>query len=109
VDGGGPPATPCGGHGFAFDYRYDAEGHSQQRYCRSDHYMYARYGIPVVFMSTGAYRDDNQRTDEAQYVDYGKLTRVTEFVHGLVNAVRSLDQRLLVDGPIPEPDAPCQP
>jgi hypothetical protein len=38
---------------FTFDYQYDAPGHPQQFYCRSDHYMYARYGIPVVFMSTG--------------------------------------------------------
>ena len=42
-----------GNHGFAFDYSYDADGHPDNFYCRSDHYMYARYGIPIAFFSTG--------------------------------------------------------
>src|SRR6266478_5900240 len=29
---------------FTFDYQFDATGHPEQYYCRSDHYMYARYG-----------------------------------------------------------------
>ncbi len=97
-----------GGHGFDFDYQYDAEGHPQQFYCRSDHYMYARYGIPVVFMSTGGHRDYHQRTDEAQYIDYDKLTSVSAFVHDLVTDVADLGERPLVDGPVPDPNAPCQ-
>ncbi|HET7040198.1 MAG TPA: M28 family peptidase, partial [Gemmatimonadales bacterium] len=35
-----------GRYGFRFDYAFDAVGHPQNYYCRSDHYMYARYGIP---------------------------------------------------------------
>ncbi|MDP9179839.1 MAG: M28 family peptidase, partial [Gemmatimonadota bacterium] len=31
-------------HGFAFDYSFDANGHPERIYCRSDHYEYARYG-----------------------------------------------------------------
>ena len=96
------------GHGFTFDYQYDADGHPQNFYCRSDHYMYARYGIPIVFMSTGGHRDYHQRTDEALYIDYGKLSRVAGFVRGVVSSVANLDQRPFVDGPIPDPDAPCQ-
>ena len=34
------------GFGLKFDYQFDAPGHPQQYYCRSDHYMYARFGIP---------------------------------------------------------------
>jgi Zn-dependent M28 family amino/carboxypeptidase len=45
-----------GGHGLTFDYQYDANGHPDQYYCRSDHYEYARFGIPVVFLSTGGHR-----------------------------------------------------
>src|SRR3989475_6860730 len=36
---------------FTFDYQFDASGHPEQYYCRSDHYMYARYGIPIAFRS----------------------------------------------------------
>ena len=51
---------------FAFDYTLDANGHPENIYCRSDHYNYARYGIPVVFMTTGLHGDYHQPTDEAQ-------------------------------------------
>ncbi len=66
-----------GKHGFVFDYTYDADGHPDNFYCRSDHYMYARYGIPIVFFSTGGHRDYHQVTDEAQYLDYDKFVKVT--------------------------------
>jgi Zn-dependent M28 family amino/carboxypeptidase len=61
---------------FKLDYQYDANGHPQQYYCRSDHYEYARYGIPIVFFSTGGHRDYHQVTDEPQYIDYDQLARV---------------------------------
>ena len=63
-----------------FDYSYDADGHPDNFYCRSDHYMYARYGIPITFFSTGGHRDYHQVTDEIQYLDFDKYARVTQFV-----------------------------
>jgi hypothetical protein len=92
---------------FTFDYQYDAAGHPEQFYCRSDHYMYARYGIPVVFFSTGGHRDYHQVTDEPQYIDYEKLTNVTQFVHDLAAAVANLDHRVVVDKPKPDPRGNC--
>jgi hypothetical protein len=96
------------GHGFMFDYQYDADGHPSNFYCRSDHYMYARFGVPIVFMSTGGHRDYHQRTDEAQYIDYTKLASVAGFVRSVVAEVADLDQRPVVDKPIPDPNLPCQ-
>jgi hypothetical protein len=97
-----------GKHGFAFDYQYDAPRHPQQYYCRSDHYSYARYGIPIAFFSTGGHADYHQLTDEPQYIDYGKLARVTGFVADLARHVADLGHRVAVDGPVPDdPNAPC--
>ncbi|HEX9631649.1 MAG TPA: M28 family peptidase [Gemmatimonadales bacterium] len=97
-----------GGHGFAFDYQYDADGHPQQFYCRSDHYEYARFGIPVAFFSTGSHQDYHMVTDEPQYLDYPKMHRVTGFVFDLVTTVADLDHRIVVDKPKPDPSAPCR-
>jgi hypothetical protein len=96
------------GHGFDFDYQYDADGHPSNFYCRSDHYMYARYGIPIVFMSTGSHRDYHMRTDEPQYIDYAKLSRVTNFAMRVAERVAGLDSRPFVDKPKPDPNAPCR-
>jgi hypothetical protein len=97
-----------GKHGLVFDYTYDADGHPDNFYCRSDHYMYARYGIPIAFFSTGGHRDYHQVTDEAQYLDYDKFARVTSFVADLAGQVANLDQRPVVDKPKPDPEAPCK-
>ncbi|UCC83448.1 MAG: M28 family peptidase [Gemmatimonadota bacterium] len=97
-----------GGHGFEFDYQYDAEGHPQNYYCRSDHYMYARYGIPIVFFSTGSHQDYHQLTDESQYIDYEKLRDVSRLLYGIAETIANLDHRIVVDKPKPDPNAPCR-
>lgn len=93
---------------FRIDEQYDAPGHPEQYYCRSDHWNYARYGIPVAFFSTGNHADYHQLTDEVEYIDFDHYARVVEFVGQVAAAVGNLDRRLEVDGPIPGPDAQCQ-
>ncbi|MFN2566870.1 MAG: M28 family peptidase [Gemmatimonadaceae bacterium] len=92
---------------FSFDYQYDRPGHPQQFYCRSDHYMYARYGIPVVFMSTGGHVDYHMVTDEPQYIDYDKLREVTQFIHDVALQIANRPARLVVDKPRPDPRGQC--
>jgi hypothetical protein len=92
---------------FHFDYSYDANGHPEQYYCRSDHYEYARYGIPITFFSTGGHRDYHQVTDEPQYIDYDQLARVATLVHDVALKVANLDHRVVVDKPKPDPKGRC--
>ncbi len=94
-------------HGMAFDYQFDANGHPDQYYCRSDHYMYARYGIPVAFFSTGGHPDYHQLTDEPQYIDYQHMAQVDNFIKDLVLTVAGLDHRIVVDKPKPDPKGQC--
>ena len=97
-----------GKYGFKFNYAYDANGHPDQYYCRSDHAMYARYGIPIVFFSSGSHRDYHQVSDEPQYLDYDKFATVVRYVSALAGRVADLDHRVVVDKPKPDPQAPCQ-
>jgi hypothetical protein len=92
---------------FTFDYAYDANGHPMQIYCRSDHYNYARYGIPITFFTTGGHRDYHEPTDEPQYIDYAKLAAVSGFVHDIAVQVANLDHRVVVDHPKPDPHGEC--
>ena len=93
---------------FRFDYQYDANGHPQQYYCRSDHYEYARYGIPVVFFSTGGHRDYHQVTDEPQYIDYDQLARMAALIKDVALRVADRESRPIVDKPKPDPRGQCQ-
>lgn len=98
----------AGRFGFQFNYEYDADGHPQNYYCRSDHWMYARYGIPVVFFSTGSHQDYHQLTDEPGYIDYEKLRDVSKLIYAIAERIANLDHRLVVDKPKPDPNAPCR-
>ena len=94
-------------HPLRFDYSMDANGHPLNIYCRSDHYEYARYGIPIIFFTTGGHADYHQVTDEPQYIDYDRMARVAQYVADLATRVANLDQRPLVDKPKPDPNGQC--
>jgi hypothetical protein len=92
---------------LSFDYTMDANGHPQNIYCRSDHYEYARYGIPIIFFTTGGHADYHQVTDEPQYIDYDRMSRVAQFVADLATRVGNLDHRPVVDKEKPDPHGQC--
>jgi hypothetical protein len=95
-------------HGLRFDYSIDANGHPANIYCRSDHYAYARYGIPVVFFTTGIHSDYHQVTDEPEYIDYAHMARVADLIEDIAVHVADLDHRVVVDHPKPDPNAACR-
>ena len=92
---------------FKFDYQFDAPGHPEQFYCRSDHYEYARYGIPITFFSTGGHVDYHQVTDEPQYINYPHLAKVASLLADVAERVANLDHRVVVDKPKPDPQGQC--
>ncbi|MBW8769148.1 MAG: M28 family peptidase [Gemmatimonadetes bacterium] len=94
---------------FHFDYSFDKDGDPTNAYCRSDHYMYARFGIPVVFFSAAAWHIDyHMVSDEAQYIDYPRMARIATYVADLTRAIADLDHRPVVDKPKPDPDGTCR-
>jgi hypothetical protein len=90
------------------DYSWDAAGHPSNRYCRSDHFMYARHGIPITYFSLGYHPHYHMVTDEAQYIDYDHTARVAGFLHEIATEVANRPGRLVVDGPRQDPNAPCR-
>ena len=94
---------------FKFDYAMDANGHPQNIYCRSDHANYARYGIPVIFFTTGGHADYHQVTDEPQYIQYQHMARVSTLVYDLALKLGDMEHRPVVDKTKPDsPFARCQ-
>jgi hypothetical protein len=93
--------------GLRFDYAMDANGHPQNIYCRSDHYEYAKYGIPIAFITTGGHADYHQVTDEPQYLDYAHMGAVGRLVFATALRLANLDHRVVVDQPKPDPKAAC--
>lgn len=92
---------------IALDYAFDANGHPENFYCRSDHYHYARWGIPVAFFFTGSHGDYHQVTDEPQYIDYPHYATIANFIRDVVVGVAN-GARPVVDKPKLDPNGPCR-
>ncbi|MEP6832795.1 MAG: M20/M25/M40 family metallo-hydrolase [Gemmatimonas sp.] len=96
-------------YNFKFDYQFDRNGDPTNAYCRSDHYMYARYGIPITFFSADAwYRDYHMVSDEPQYVAYNRMTKIGQYLRDYISEIANLDHRPLIDKPKPDPYATCK-
>ncbi len=93
---------------FRFDYSFDADGHPENIYCRSDHAMYARYGVPVTFFHTGLHPDYHQVTDEPQYIDYEKMQRLATLVYDVTVELGNRAERPRLSVPKPDPTARCR-
>lgn len=97
-----------GHHDLTLDYAIDADGHPSNIYCRSDHYEYARYGIPITFFTTGLHSDYHQVTDEPEYIDYEHMARVAALVEDIAVHLADLDHRVVTDHPKPDPHGRCR-
>ncbi|HEX5734351.1 MAG TPA: M28 family peptidase [Blastocatellia bacterium] len=80
-----------------FDYTYNDEKHPQQFYYRSDHYNYAKHGIPIIFYFTGVHRDYHMTTDDIEKIDFDKVERISRLILATGWRVANLDHRVTVD------------
>jgi Zn-dependent M28 family amino/carboxypeptidase len=72
---------------FPLDRSWDDANNPEQIYQRSDHYNYARHGIPIAFFTSGLHDDYHEVSDEADRIDYAKLARVSRLIFDVAQAV----------------------
>ena len=80
---------------FLINRDWDAPTHPEQLYYRSDHYNYAKHGIPIVFFTTGLHADYHKVTDSPDKIDYDKLSRVATLILRIGTAVANSPTRPL--------------
>jgi hypothetical protein len=78
---------------FTFDREWDSTEHPEHIYERSDHYNYAKKGIPVIFFTTGLHVDYHKPSDSPDKIDYDKLSRVTRLMFDAGMAVGNRAER----------------
>jgi hypothetical protein len=62
------------------DYTYNKPNEPNRFYYRSDHYNFAKFGVPVVFFFTGVHEDYHKHTDTAEKIDYEKLETISRYI-----------------------------
>lgn len=84
--------------GLDFDYSYNSRTDPNRFYYRSDHYNYAKHGIPVIFYFTGTHEDYHQPSDTVDKLNFSKMERIARLVYLTAWQVANLEQRPAVDG-----------
>lgn len=85
-----------------FDYRYDDPKDPQRFFFRSDHYSYAKKGIPIIFYFSGVHEDYHRTGDEAHKIDYEKMSKVARTVYATGWELANAAKRPVVDKPVPK-------
>jgi hypothetical protein len=85
-----------------YDVRYDDPKDPNRFFFRSDHYNYARKGIPIIFFFDGVHEDYHRAGDEPQKIDYDKMEKVARTIYLTLWEVANLPARPKVDKPLPE-------
>jgi len=80
-----------------FDYLYNSPTDKNNFYGRSDHYNYAKHGIPIIFYFTGVHVDYHRPTDDIEKIDFEKMARIARTIFGTSWRVANLDHRVVVD------------
>ncbi len=62
------------------DYTYNDPNDPNKFYYRSDHYNFAKNGIPVIFYFSGVHEDYHKPTDTPEKIMYDKLAKVAKLV-----------------------------
>ena len=62
------------------DYRYNDTNDPNRFYYRSDHYNFAKNGIPVIFYFNGVHPDYHKHTDTPEKINYELLEKRTKLV-----------------------------
>ncbi len=62
-------------------------------YYRSDHYMFARYGIPILFFFSGVHQDYHGMADSAEKIDTEKETRILRLIYYLGQEIGNASAR----------------
>lgn len=70
-------------HRLRLDASLDDPADPSQIYERSDHFNYAKRGIPVAFFFTGIHGDYHGLDDEVERIDFTKLRRITQTVYAI--------------------------
>ena len=86
---------------LTYDTKYDDPADPNRFFFRSDHYNYARKGIPIIFFFDGVHEDYHRPGDEPQKIDYDKMEKVARTVYMTLWAVANLPTRPKVDKPLP--------
>jgi len=84
-----------------YNYHYDEPNDPERLFYRSDHFNYAKHGVPIIFFFDGVHEDYHRPTDSPDKIDYQKMQSVARTIFILASELANAPTRPVVDKQIP--------
>jgi Zn-dependent M28 family amino/carboxypeptidase len=84
------------------DFKFNDPNDPERIYFRSDHYNFARKGVPIVFYFDGIHKDYHQPTDTVDKINFDLMQKRTQYVFLTAWDIANRDNMLVRDIPLPE-------
>lgn len=85
-----------------FNYKYDDPNDPEQYFYRSDHYNYARKGVPIIFYMDGDHADYHQPSDSVEKINFEQMEKVARTIMATGWELANRATRPTVDKPLPK-------
>lgn len=79
------------------DYTYNDENDPNRFYYRSDHYNFAKYGIPIIFYFNGTHADYHKPTDTVDKIEFKLMEKRSRLIFHTAWELANRDDRVVVD------------
>lgn len=86
---------------LGYDFRYDDPQDPNRFFFRSDHYNYARKGIPIIFFFDGEHEDYHRPSDQVEKIDFQKMEKVARTIYVTMWEIANRATRPKVDKGVP--------
>jgi hypothetical protein len=82
------------------DFKFNDPKDPNHFYERSDHYNFAKNGIPAVFLFNGVHADYHQKTDEVDKIEFDALAKRAQLAFVIAWDLANRPDKIVVDKPI---------
>jgi Iap family predicted aminopeptidase len=83
--------------GLDLDYRFNDPKDPNHFYERSDHYNFAKHGVPSIFFFNGVHADYHKKTDEPDKIEYDALAKRAQLAFVTAWELANRKDRIVVD------------
>jgi Zn-dependent M28 family amino/carboxypeptidase len=84
------------------DYKFNAPDDPERIYYRSDHYNFARKGVPIIFFFDGIHKDYHKPSDTVDKINFDLMEKRARFIFLTAWEMANRDDMLKRDIPLPE-------
>lgn len=82
---------------LTLDYTYNSESDPNRFYFRSDHYNFAKNGIPAIFYFNGTHEDYHRPSDTAEKINFEQMKKTGQLIFHTAWDLANRSERIKVD------------